>query len=84
MSELKIELSELMTCNDDLKDEFSRLSKESKITISPSDLMKEHIKRLKQYNELRDTGLRLAQLIANEKDSKISEIFEEMGFDMKD
>lgn len=52
--------------------------------MCPSDLMKEHIKKLKQYNELRDTGLRLAQLIANEKGSKISEIFEEMGFDMKD
>lgn len=52
--------------------------------MCPSDLMKEHIKELKQYNELRDTGLRLAQLIANEKGSKISEIFEEMGFDMKD
>ncbi|KAM3162493.1 SAE3-like protein [Lachancea thermotolerans] len=78
MKEQAPELSKLMAHNEALNNEFSKLSEKHKITMCPSDLMKEHIKELKQYNELRDTGLRLAQLIANEKGSKISEIFEEM------
>lgn len=43
-----------------------------------------HIKRLKEYNELRDAGLRLAQLVADEKGCRIKEVFEEMGYSMKD
>lgn len=43
-----------------------------------------HIKRLKEYNELRDTGLRLTQIIAEEKKCKLKEVFDEMGYEMTD
>lgn len=43
-----------------------------------------YIKELKEYNELRDAGLRLAQIIADEKQCKIKDVFEEIGYSMKD
>lgn len=50
----------------------------------PKEVINLHIQRLKEYNELRDTGLRLAQLVADEKACKIKEVFEEMGYEMTD
>lgn len=53
-------------------------------TLGPKEVMDLHIKRLKEYNELRDDGLKLAQLIADQKSCKIRDVFEEMGFSMSD
>lgn len=46
--------------------------------------MDQHIKRLKEYNELRDAGLRLTQLISDETSCKVKDVFEEMGYSMSD
>ncbi|CCE62855.1 hypothetical protein TPHA_0D02170 [Tetrapisispora phaffii CBS 4417] len=54
------------------------------ITIPPKQILATHISKLKEYNELRDTGLKLIQLIANEKNCPLKTIFEEMGHQMKD
>lgn len=52
--------------------------------LEPDVIRKQHISRLKLYNELRDTGLRLAQLVADEKQCKMKEVFDEMGYEMAD
>ncbi|CAB4252343.1 similar to Saccharomyces cerevisiae YHR079C-A SAE3 Meiosis specific protein involved in DMC1- dependent meiotic recombination, forms heterodimer with Mei5p [Maudiozyma barnettii] len=49
-----------------------------------NEVKKLHIQRLKNYNDLRDIGLRLTQLIADDKKCKMGEVFEEMGFSMLD
>lgn len=51
---------------------------------SPQQIYKSHIKRLKEYNELRDTGLRLVQMIADEKSCTLKDVFDEMGQEMGD
>lgn len=53
-------------------------------SLSPEALVKDHISQLKTYNELRDAGLKLAQLIADQKMCKLKNVFEEMGFEMND
>ncbi|EDO18648.1 hypothetical protein Kpol_1055p4 [Vanderwaltozyma polyspora DSM 70294] len=50
----------------------------------PSEVVSTHIKTLKEYNELRDIGLKLVQIIADEKSCKMKEIFNEMGYSMFD
>ncbi|AQZ09748.1 SAE3 (YHR079C-A) [Zygosaccharomyces parabailii] len=50
----------------------------------PKEVIDLHIQRLKEYNELRDVGLRLTQLIADEKSCKVKDVFEEMGHEMAD
>ncbi|EGA78551.1 Sae3p [Saccharomyces cerevisiae Vin13] len=51
---------------------------------TPKKISSTYIKELKEYNELRDAGLRLAQIIADEKQCKIKDVFEEIGYSMKD
>ncbi|CAI4063720.1 hypothetical protein SKDZ_08G1270 [Saccharomyces kudriavzevii ZP591] len=53
-------------------------------TKTPKEVSSKYIKELKEYNELRDAGLRLAQIIADEKQCKIKDVFEEIGYSMKD
>lgn len=50
----------------------------------PKEISSKYIKELKEYNELRDAGLRLAQIIADEKQCKIKDVFEEIGYSLKD
>ncbi|QGN13819.1 protein SAE3 [Kluyveromyces marxianus] len=54
------------------------------ITKTPEKVNQQHIEDLKLYNELRDTGLRLVQMVADEKQCKIKDVFEEIGYDMED
>ncbi|CAR27956.1 hypothetical protein ZYGR_0N04430 [Zygosaccharomyces rouxii] len=78
------EVEQLKAARDTLLQEFQKLSAELSIQSQPKDVVSLHIQRLKEYNELRDTGLRLTQLIADEKRCKVKEVFEEMGYDMID
>ncbi len=41
--------------------------------------MKSHIRQLKMYNELKDTSMRLIQMIADQKQTTIREVMQEMG-----
>lgn len=51
---------------------------------TPESINSEHISNLKLYNELRDTGLRLTQMVADEKQCKLKDVFDEIGYDMRD
>ncbi|SCU98538.1 LAFA_0G18602g1_1 [Lachancea sp. 'fantastica'] len=78
------DLEELERLNVSLLDQFHKLSDLNNVNYSADKVIKEHISHLKRYNELRDTGLALAQMIADEKNCKIKEVFEEMNYDMSD
>ncbi|SCU91695.1 LADA_0F11474g1_1 [Lachancea dasiensis] len=83
-TKLDAELSRLQGEHNELQRRFHELSRMLNIDSTPELVMKKHITDLKKYNELRDTGLGLTQIIANEKKCKIKEVFEEMGYDMQD
>ncbi|SCU83188.1 LAMI_0C02322g1_1 [Lachancea mirantina] len=67
-----------------LENEYASKSAENDVKLDANALSARHIANLKTYNELRDTGLRLAQMIADEKACKIKDVFEEMGYEMSD
>lgn len=52
--------------------------------MSPNDIISKHIKDLKEYNELRDAGLRMVQIVADEKKVSLREVVEEIGYSIKD
>ncbi|CDF88790.1 ZYBA0S03-01992g1_1 [Zygosaccharomyces bailii CLIB 213] len=78
------QLEELKAAKCRLQKEFEELSAELSIVHKPKDVIDLHIQRLKEYNELRDVGLRLTQLIADEKACKVKDVFEEMGYEVAD
>ncbi|EWH18111.1 Sae3 [Saccharomyces cerevisiae] len=82
------QIQEYESMNGNLIKMFEQLSKEKKKTCqsdeTPKKISSTYIKELKEYNELRDAGLRLAQIIADEKQCKIKDVFEEIGYSMKD
>ncbi|ODQ47388.1 hypothetical protein PICMEDRAFT_10385 [Pichia membranifaciens NRRL Y-2026] len=46
--------------------------------------MKRHIRQLKKYNELKDLGMGIIQLIADQKQSTLRGIMDEMGIEPDD
>ncbi|CAI4523893.1 BFH_collapsed_G0024380.mRNA.1.CDS.1 [Saccharomyces cerevisiae] len=78
------QIQEYESMNGNLIKMFEQLSKEKKNDVTPKKISSTYIKELKEYNELRDAGLRLAQIIADEKQCKIKDVFEEIGYSMKD
>ena len=46
--------------------------------------MKRHIRQLKKYNELKDLGMGIIQLIADQKQSTLRGIMDEMGIESDD
>ncbi|AJU21654.1 BMC_2a_G0022460.mRNA.1.CDS.1 [Saccharomyces cerevisiae] len=78
------QIQEYESMNGNLIKIFEQLSKEKKSDETPKKISSTYIKELKEYNELRDAGLRLAQIIADEKQCKIKDVFEEIGYSMKD
>ncbi|SMN18427.1 similar to Saccharomyces cerevisiae YHR079C-A SAE3 Meiosis specific protein involved in DMC1-dependent meiotic recombination, forms heterodimer with Mei5p [Maudiozyma saulgeensis] len=84
LERLKNEIKSLESQYDNLREDFSNLSAAQNLNQEANDVKKLHIRRLKNYNDLRDIGLRLTQLIADDKKCKMGEVFEEMGFSMLD
>ena len=78
------ELNDAEKTYNDLMEEFTMLSEHTGNKLDYKELQGAHIQGLKKYNELRDTGLRLVQLIADQKACKVKEVFEEMGHSMDD
>ncbi|AQZ16332.1 SAE3 (YHR079C-A) [Zygosaccharomyces parabailii] len=84
--ELSAELSMYVT----LSKTYQKILKDYSLILiiksvhKPKDVIDLHIQRLKEYNELRDVGLRLTQLIADEKACKVKDVFEEMGYEVAD
>lgn len=52
--------------------------------MSPNDIIGTHIKDLKAYNELRDAGLRMVQMVADDKKISLKEVVDEIGYSIKD
>lgn len=52
--------------------------------MSPNDIISRHIKDLKEYNEIRDAGLRMVQIVADDKSISLKEVVEEIGYSIKD
>jgi hypothetical protein len=57
---------------------------ETDILAAANKIVKEHIKLLHQYNELKDVGQGLMGLIADQRGVRIVEVQEEFGIDAKD
>jgi hypothetical protein len=57
---------------------------DSDITAAANKIVKEHIKLLHEYNELKDVGQGLMGLIADQRGVRIVEVQEEFGIDAKD
>ncbi|CAL9734619.1 pachytene arrest protein Sae3p [Monosporozyma servazzii] len=69
----------------ELETEFETLLKQQNSSLTtPREIIKQHIKQLKEYNELRDTGLRLVQIVADDKNCSLKEVVEEIGYAIKD
>ncbi|CAR65220.1 Sae3p [Kluyveromyces lactis] len=77
-------LAALKVSYQELEKKFQTLAHELHITETPEKINLKHIADLKLYNELRDTGLRLVQMVADEKQCKMKDVFEEIGYEMKD
>ncbi|QLQ80918.1 hypothetical protein HG537_0E02730 [Torulaspora globosa] len=84
ISNSRKEVAELKEHYERLQNQFDSSTAELELSLTPKQVIDLHIKRLKEYNELRDTGLRLAQLVADEKSCRMKEVFEEMGYSMRD
>ena len=57
---------------------------DSDIIAAANRIVKEHIKLLHEYNELKDVGQGLMGLIADQRGVRIVEVQEEFGIDAKD
>jgi DNA repair protein Swi5/Sae3 len=49
-----------------------------------SDTVKQHIKLLHDYNDIRDVGQGLIGMIADGRGIRVGELYEEFGVDLKD
>ncbi|KAK5781675.1 hypothetical protein RI543_000861 [Arxiozyma heterogenica] len=68
-----------------LQEQFDSLLKVHNLPIlSPNDIIGTHIKDLKAYNELRDAGLRMVQMVADDKKISLKEVVDEIGYSIKD
>lgn len=52
--------------------------------LNSKRIIERHIRDLKEYNELRDTGLRLVQIVSDDKKVSLKTIVEEIGYSIKD
>ncbi|KAF2999352.1 hypothetical protein E8E13_005834 [Curvularia kusanoi] len=57
---------------------------DAEVTSAANKIVKEHIKLLHEYNELKDVGQGLMGLIADQRGSRIVEVQEEFGIDATD
>jgi hypothetical protein len=57
---------------------------DAEVTSAANKIVKEHIKLLHEYNELKDVGQGMMGLIADQRGSRIAEVQEEFGIDAKD
>lgn len=82
LSSLRVQpaIQVLMEETDDNGDEPT----EKEIMAAANKIVKEHIKLLHEYNELKDVGQGLMGLIADQRGSRIVEIQDEFGIDAND
>ena len=69
--------------NVDMSDEDAEPT-DAEVTSAANKIVKEHIKLLHEYNELKDVGQGMMGLIADQRGSRIAEVQEEFGIDAND
>jgi hypothetical protein len=69
--------------NVDMSDEEAEPT-DAEVTSAANKIVKEHIKLLHEYNELKDVGQGMMGLIADQRGSRIAEVQEEFGIDAND
>lgn len=80
----KVKINQLLDQAEDCSKKFDDVSSELNIHLDPSVIVSDHIKQLKKYNEVKDTALKLMELIANLRQMTIDEIAQEMKVDIND
>ncbi|KAK6891410.1 hypothetical protein K6H09_004543, partial [Candida tropicalis] len=68
----------------EIKQQCSRLIHELEGNNNPELIIKQHIKQLNKYNDLKDLALQLISLIANQRKVKINDILNEMNLKLDD
>lgn len=71
-------------CMDPSTDQADDEPTESEIMTAANKIVKEHIKLLHEYNELKDVGQGLMGLIADQRGIRIIEVQDEFGINAKD
>lgn len=66
------------------KDEVSTESLNKLLQTRHEKEMKQHIKQLKEYNELKDLSMGIIQLIADQKQATLRTVMNEMGIEDDD
>ena len=69
--------------NVDMLDEDAEPT-DAEVTSAANKIVKEHIKLLHEYNELKDVGQGMMGLIADQRGSRIAEVQEEFGINAND
>jgi hypothetical protein len=69
---------------DETSDTPDREPTEAEITAAANKLVKDHIKLLHEYNEIKDVGQGLMGLIADQRGVRIVEVQDEFGLDSND
>ncbi|CDO91842.1 unnamed protein product [Kluyveromyces dobzhanskii CBS 2104] len=77
-------LAALKLSTQELEEKFQSIAEKLEMEETPEKINARHISNLKLYNELRDTGLKLIQMVADEKQCKMKDVFDDIGYEMKD
>lgn len=80
---IQVLIEESQTSDVDVSDDGGG-STETDITTAANKMVKEHIKLLHEYNELKDVGQGLMGLIADQRGVRIVEVQDEFGIDAND
>lgn len=69
---------------EDIKNQCSELISELDSDEDPEAIVKKHISKLKEYNELKDIALGLVTMIADQRQLRTTDILEEMKVELSD
>lgn len=69
---------------EDIKNQCSELISELDSDDDPEAVVKKHISKLKEYNELKDIALGLVTMIADQRQLRTTDILEEMKVELSD
>lgn len=77
--------SHINTASEDLEASISLSAEQADASLAAAKaVIKEHISLLHQYNEMRDIGLGLMGIIADQRGVRLRDVQEEFGVDAKD
>lgn len=83
MPVIQLLIEESQTCEVDMSDNDDEPT-DADVTSAANKIVKQHIKLLHEYNELKDAGQGLMGLIADQRGVRIVEVQDEFGIDAND